>query len=317
MYITSNDTSAKRLFYFSIIAIFCCAFFLHVGEARAASPLQVSVDSHHISRSEQVHLRIAIEGSQQGDIELPELDAFEVFNRGQSSQMQIVNGAVSQTTTYNYVLLPTTTGTLHIGPIKAKIRGKIYQSKAISIKVVAENAAAPTDGNKDIFLETSLDKQSAYINEQIIYTWRLYRRVRITNAEVGLPAFNGFVVHELGKQREYDKIIAGKRYIITELRRALFPQESGNIALPEASVRIEVVQAGKRSHHFGGLFGNVKTKLRTLQSAPLPAITIKALPPAPADFKGLVGQFRLQAQLSKDTLQTGASSTLTLTVSGH
>ena len=45
-------------------------------------------------------------------------------------------------------------------------------------------------------------------------------------------------------------------------------------------------------------------------------IQVKELPPPPADFTGLVGEFSMAAALSKDQLQLGETTNLKVEISG-
>ena len=52
-----------------------------------------------------------------------------------------------------------------------------------------------------------------------------YRSVRLADANVELPDFEGFIVEELETSVSSTQTLNGKSYVVTELLRALTPQE--------------------------------------------------------------------------------------------
>ena len=100
----------------------------------------------------------------------------------------------------------------------------------------------------DLFIDTKLSSETPYVGQRIVYTWKFYRSVRLADANVDLPDFEGFIVEELGEQREFNTTLNGKNYVVTELLRALTPQEAGTITLPGSALNADVVvsRSGRR-----------------------------------------------------------------------
>jgi hypothetical protein len=76
-----------------------------------------------------------------------------------------------------------------------------------------------------------------------------------------------------------------------------------------------VRQRSRRGSIFDDFFGRSTAQPKTIRSGPI-SVEVQPLPPAPAGYSGLVGSFKLAAELSKRVLKVGESTTLTLTVSG-
>ena len=276
--------------------------------------IEVTVDRAQVSLQEQAVLTIRVEGSQSAEPTLPALDDFEVHSRGHSTQMQIINGTVSSAVSYSFTLLPKRVGVFSIGAATVEIAGRIYESAPFTLTV--SNAASHPDNDSDIFITADVTNRQPYVGQQVIYTWRFYRRVRVGNAGVTLPDFDGFLIEPLGEQREYQATLHGHAYVVTEIRKALFPQEAGAITLPAASLQCEVVSNERRDDFFNSpfdeFFGRGQRQARTLRTAPID-LHVRALPPGHSE---LIGTYTVAAQLSRPTLAVGESTTLTITVSG-
>jgi hypothetical protein len=76
----------------------------------------VSLDRQTIAADEQAVLQIEISGSVQDlpSPTLPDLQKFEVYSQGRSSNISVINGQVSSSVTYRYILIPQQPGTYPI-----------------------------------------------------------------------------------------------------------------------------------------------------------------------------------------------------------
>jgi hypothetical protein len=125
-------------------------------------------------------------------------------------------------------------------------------------------------------------------------------------------------MEDLGDVREYESVINGKGFRVSEFRKALFPQEEGTLTVPGTTLRVQVAVANpdrRRRGIFDDFFGRTVTEPRILRTDPI-ELTVRPLPAPPPDFSGLVGDFRLDARLSKKELRVGETATLTYTISG-
>jgi hypothetical protein len=284
-----------------------------------AAGISVSVDRNQATTEDQIQLVVEVEGGR-SEPELPAFASFEVYNRGRSSQTNIINGQMSSSVSYNFILVPTQIGKFQIGAASVEIDGTLYQSRPFTLTIL-DPSQKPKE-QATAFIETTVSTETPYVGGQIVYTWRLYRRVRLTGADVSFPDFEGVVIEELGEQRDYNVSIGGQQYEVSEVKRALFPAKPGKLTIPSSQINIEMVvenskqpRARGRGSVFDGFFSRGQTKRKTLRSKPIELI-VKELPPAPADFSGLVGEFRANAKMSKTRLRVGESATLTLVISG-
>ena len=168
-----------------------------------AVTLTATVDKTEATLQDQIMLTLSVEGTQSTESpKLPSTQAFDFISRGSSTRMQIINGQVSSSVDYNYLLLPKKTGTFEIGPATITHQGKTISSRAITLKIGSANSQPQSE--KDLFITTSVSTKTPYVNEQIIYTFRLFRRVKIANASLENPSFEGFRVEPLGEEQQYE-----------------------------------------------------------------------------------------------------------------
>ena len=124
--------------------------------------------------------------------------------------------------------------------------------------------------------------------------------------------------------------IGGAQYVVAEIRKvALFPQKSGTLTIDPLNVNVSCKRSSKQKYNdpfasffndpfsnnsFLNTYSNVK---KTLHSNAC-QLYVKPLPVAnqPADFKGNVGSYTLEATIDKTNCKTNDAINLTYKVSG-
>ncbi len=206
--------------------------FLVAGTAAESGAFEVSawVDKTEATLEDQIFLTVSISGQRRlpSDPILPPLPDFSVTKGGSSSQTNIVNGSISTSVEATYLLTPRRAGSFTIGPVRIEKKGRTYQSQPISVKILP--AASSTEERPMAFVTQHVDVQNPYVHQQIVYTFRFLRRVQSVEAEWDPPSFQGFWVEDLGKERQYEKILNGQRYAVTELKKALYPLSENSVA---------------------------------------------------------------------------------------
>ncbi len=292
--------------------------------AQEPGGIQVTVDRNQVALGTQIYLTIKLNGSPDEPPRLPELPDFRVVSRGQQRQTQITNGRVSNNTSYNYLLIPVRAGTFEVGAAVAVVNGVEVRSQPFTVQVTA----AEEDGgeqNRDLFVTASVSTDQPWQGQQVIYTWRFYSRVRVGQGSIESMDFGGDVVAEdLGEVRQFSTAIEGVQYSVNEVRKALFPQREGEIVLPPTQLSVEVlVEEPRRQSRRRGIFDDFDSLLgrggrwetKYLVTEPV-TLNVRPLPPPPAGWNGLVGDFDISASLSRRELQVGQSATLEVRVAG-
>jgi len=296
------------------LALACLVVF---GLASAASAAQIvaTIDRPEATVEDQLQLTVVIEGSRGAEPVLPELAEFDVYPRGQSTQMSFINGRMSSSVTYNYLLVPKTTGVFQIGAVTTAVDGEVLSSQPFQVSILG--ASAQPQQQRDLFITSRVSTTNPFVGQEVIYIWRFYRRVRIGDARLEPLEFQGFLVEDLGEVREYQTTVNGVEYLVSEIRKALFPQEVGSLVIPASRLTCEALirDSRRRRSLMDDFFSSSPTETKVLRSSQID-VEVRPLPPPPAGFSGLVGSFTIDASMSKQQVTVGESATLRLTVSG-
>ena len=294
--------------------------------------LSASVDRNRVCLDEQINLRLEISGSaaNPGNPQLPDLSDFTVFSSGRSQNISIINGQMSSSLIFNYILTPRHTGKFVIGPIRLNYNGKIYQTQPINIEVIPAGQksssgspapqSVPGSAGQGIFVESFVDKNTAYVNEQITYTFRFYRRVRLlSNPDYQPPDFSGFWVEDLPPPRNYQTVVNGQRYLVTEIKTALFPTAPGSYNISGGRLLCQVEDFNPEDFWSDDFFRQFFSGGRQ-QQLKIPVVSVRILPlpeeGKPQNFSGAVGQYQISARIDKNKIRTGEALNLTINISG-
>ena len=295
-------------------ALFCLVLLVaHTGRAGVRAEL----DRSEASLGDTVTLSVRVEGSADGEPQLPPLPDFDVGSRSQSSQIQLVNGSLFRGTTYSYGLSPRREGTLTVGPIAVTLDGRRELTQPLSLRVAKPSATTP---GSDFFVTAETTTTTPFVGEQVVYVLKLYARGSASCPTLAWPDIPGLVAESLDTQRRYETTVGGKGYVVLETRRAYFAERAGTLVLPGASLTcdIEAPEPARRRRSvfddpfFGGRRHTVSKTLRADEVS----LAVRPLPPSPPDFSGLVGTVSVQAEMSRSAAATGESVALALTVSG-
>jgi DNA-dependent RNA polymerase auxiliary subunit epsilon len=299
--------------------------------ADAAVGLEATVDKTEASLEDQIRLNVSISGVRGLDEppRLPPLPDFLVQEGGTSTRTEIVNGRISSSVDFSYTLTPRRPGRFTIGPVTVTVKGETYQSDPIAITIHPPEKASPDkERTSSAYVTQEVDIPEPYVNQQVIYTFRFFTRLQTVEAHLQAPSFQGFWVEDLGKERQYTRVINGIQYSVTEIKKALFPSKPGPAAVEESLLTCTFLAPRKRARGFdspfddsffaGPLFGMQETVTKTLRADPL-TLTVRPLPAEgrPENFQGLVGTFQIEAALGQQELKVGDSTTLTVTVRGR
>jgi hypothetical protein len=296
---------------------------VHADEIR----ISARVDKNQLSLEDSVQLSITVHGIQNApEPQLPELPNFIVRSRGTSSSTQFINGQMSVDVTNNYLLVPQNTGTFIIGPATLVLAGETYQTEPISLTVSPPDQTPKRDSSP-AFVEISISNENPFVNEQIIYTFKLYRRVEARNFNLKMSyEEKDFRKEDLGDAKIVSRLINGVQYKVHELSAALFPIHSGQVEISPATLELDLIYRSSNSQRrnpFPGLFDDsffgsrISSSHKILRSDPI-RVNVRPLPEKgkSENFSNLVGKVQLSSTLGKKKLEVGDTTTLTVTVTG-
>ncbi len=212
----------------SMTAIAFIIFTLFAITALAATPI-ASIDRSVIAIDDTLTLTIRINdgGSYNGPDLEPVKASFYVLGNSQSSRHMIRNGQSESWTEWVITLMPKRKGRLEIPAIS--VDGQ--RTQAISVNV---QPSIPTPGGtlEPVFLESEVDSTKVYVQEQIIFTLRIFQSVQLDNMNITEPEFDNAAIEKLG-QNSFQRRIQNSPYRVHELKYAIFPQQTGELIIPE------------------------------------------------------------------------------------
>ena len=208
-----------------MLALLCCAV-----QAQAAG-LVASVDRSRLNSGETVELTLESgDVTQFGKPDLNPLEPlFEVRGTRQVNQLNTLSGDNRATTRWIITLLPKENGSVTIPPLQL---GEA-QSQSITLQVVESEDQNTATKLAPVFIDASLDQSSVYVQAQAILTLRIYHSVSLYDDSSLTPLqVPDARIEPLGESRTYEKVINGLRHGVIEMRYAIYPQHSGELAIP-------------------------------------------------------------------------------------
>lgn len=281
--------------------------------AQQQTRVETELDRTEIARGETVTLRVRVYGQQGGvAIDLDPLrEQFEIVSTRSASHLRSVNNRIESWTDYLLVLFPRELGEQQIPPVS--VAGQLTEPYTIT---VTEPSVSGLASGQDVHMETIISKDSVYVQEQLLFTIRLYYTIAgIRNPNFTDVAPENTVVQMLGQPHQYEQLIDGQRYGVYEMNYVLFPQRSGELEIPDIVFRGELTDG---SSNF--VFRNPNMRPVTAFASGY-NIDVKERPAAfPADNTWLpASNIRVEERWSDDItrLQPGQSVTRTLTVTAN
>jgi BatD DUF11 like domain len=302
--------------------------------------LTASTSRTQVGVGEQFQISYSINGNG-GNFRSPEMRDFAILSGpNQSSSMSFVNGNMSQSLSFSYILAAQKEGKFTIGPASIVVNGKTISSKSLTIEVVKNPAGSQNQNgqgrsqeqaagdNSDLFIRASVDKSKVYVGEQLLVSFKIYTKVSIVqNALTKAPVFNGFWSEDIITPNQQatlrPEVLDGVQYQVAEIKKTiLMPQRAGTLEITELVMDfVKRVQQRTRSNSFFDQFfgGGYQDVRATAKSKPI-KIEVIPLPTAgkPADFNGAVGDFGMESRLSNTnkTLKTNDATNLYVTLTG-
>jgi hypothetical protein len=191
---------------------------------------------------------------------------------------------------------------------------------------------------KNIFVKVQVDKNTCYVGEPIVATYKLYSRLSSESRVTKRPSLNGFSVYDMVDPSS-DPVsvehLNGKDFTVHIIRKTqLIPLQAGSIDLDpvevENTVHFVKGSGNREARRSGNTLRDLLDQMNdesnlgpevdenvTLDTKPV-TITVKPLPEEgkPAGFSGAVGNFSVEASLASNTVSAQDENTLHVVVKG-
>ena len=320
----------KRIAFLAVLAVAA------TPAAAAAVTVDAELSRTQVALGDRFTLTVTVNGASLSSIRLPAMDAFNVYDSEQAHSVNFINGRMSSSSVFTYVLSPRQAGKFKIPPISVdgadptpaldvevlsagQSPAAPAQSPATAVAPAAV-APAPRPGrSRDILITATLDKPRVYVNQQATLTIRFLNGIPlIGNIGYNPPALTGFLVEDLPAGAGNTQV-DGRPYQYHEIKLALFPLQPGKLKIGSAAVQCMVPpRAGGTSMQdvFNSFLAmaspepvTVNTEPLTLQVDPLPA-------GKPENFTGVVGKLSARAAADRTRVKAGDAVNLSVSVSG-
>src|SRR5690606_31230077 len=115
--------------------------------------------------------------------------------------------------------------------------------------------------DSDIFLRSTVSKDSVYVQEQLLYSIKIYWSISFDQgAQLTSPQVADAVVQQLGTDSNHQEVVNGINYNVTERKFVIFPQSSGELVIPPVYFSASVGRRGS----FNSFFRNSRTPIREI-----------------------------------------------------
>ncbi len=320
------------------------ALFLLSSGIVSSQEFTATVSSPAVEVGEQFQITFSLNSTGKNFRPPTFIDFNVLMGPNQSTQMQIINGSVSQIISFTYVLQAVKEGTFKIGAAEIMAGNTKVQSNPITI-IVSKAANRQQSGSqkqggdnsgiagsKNVFIRASIDKSNVYQGEGLAVTYRLYTKVTLLNYSVNkIPAFNGFWNQDINmpQQLEFHKEnFDGVNYNVADIKKViLFPQRPGTLSIDpmevEVIARVQVRRQQQQNNDPFSQFFNDPFFNNNIQDVKVPLksdvirVNVKDLPSgAPQSFTGAVGKFAYDVTMDKKDVKAHDAVTLKIKISG-
>lgn len=328
------------MMYKYVLYIMLVLFFVSISFAQK---FEATADKTTVGENERFQVYFTFEGqsSNVSGFKAPSFEGFRVLSGpNQSTNMQIINGQVSSSITFSFILVPTQVGDFTIGKASVNYSGSQFETNPLTIKVVQVSATTQQQSQegeisleelrKSVFIIATADKRNVYQGEQVTVTYKLYTKLQIASIQIAkLPTYTGFWQEEIPTSNTINweiEMYNGERFRTAVIKKvALFPSKAGELSVTPFELDVPIVVKKRRTSNTffddffnDSFFGRTETidytaKSNTIKinADPLPQTNI------PASFNGTVGEFNLTSEISTTFLKANESLSLKYTVNGN
>jgi len=336
-----NTTVCKPIYLINIFTVLY--LILSFGVYAEAQDIQAELRPAAFAVDQTATLQIKIGGVQNAEIDMPEVDGLVFHQGGKSSNIQIINGAVSSSVTYSFGVQAQKEGAYTIPAITVVIEGKKHYTDPINVSVAKSTADTPSHPSQQggqapaqldslSFIKFIPQKEKSYLGEVVPVQIKAYFRQGTRINQISLPRFQGegLLLDELSSnppQTEetvgnvpyrvliWDTYITGVKEGLHQIKLDL----DATLLVPSRG-RSPISGFGSNFFNddlFNDFFSSYSSKPIKVTSPETP-FKIMVLPETlkPEGFTGAVGNFTLKLEARPTEVELGEPITLAMSVAG-
>lgn len=338
--------------YFLLLLLFFATFIADAaGKFQIVVATQSGADDIEVGEQFYVYLKLDNIDAEPSTPFVPGAVVKYFTLSSQSTNIVTINGQMtrSQSMTYVATCAASKEGSYSLGPLTLngvqsnKANYRIVKAGSGSLSKMKQRQQAPASaydnsskngqdqqqtgpkfigkGNDKLFLRASVSKSTAYEQEALVYTVKLYSSyapIKFIGATEA-PKFDGFVVEEsdeTSRSLQYETYNGHEYATAVIARYIIFPQMTGKLTVKGNTYTVSTDE----QEYYDDPYFRMLTVRRPVQLNVTPndlVVDVKALPtPQPADFSGGVGQFSISSSLPSSSLKTNQAASIVYTVKG-
>lgn len=192
-----------------------------------------TVDRDEIQPTDSLVLTISSTTTTSGSPDLsPLAKDFDVFSSGQRMSVEVINGQLRQFSSWQIAMSPKHSGKITIPAIRVGHES----TKPIVIKVSGH--VASKQAVEDFIIETEVTPRDAFVQQQMIYTQRVWCARNIRNGELSPLSVQGKAnIERFGEDVQSTRTRSNRHYQVVERRYLVFAQDSGNLTFEAPVLR--------------------------------------------------------------------------------
>ncbi len=327
--------------------LFLLFSFFVTQPAYAAVEASATLNAKSFPLDRAAALTITVSGARSSEPQMPQVDGLRFHQRGQSSQMNYINGDYTASVSSVFLVEALRVGDFTIPAIEIVTNDGTVMTQPIAFEVTAsqsvvvqpQNASGSSpaarlrsgEADKVAFLRVIPAKEKSYSGEVVPVEIKVYFRDGIKANLNSLPQLQGegFVLQQLEREPEKTReVVNNSRYTVLSWQSVLSGIKEGTHRVSvdlAATLLLPQQQRNPFGNHglggdpfFNNFFSSYHEKEVQIASPELD-LTVLPLPVdgKPEGFTGAIGEFHLDVRATPLELAPGDPITLTMTVSGH
>ncbi|WP_339134442.1 MAG: BatD family protein [Candidatus Electrothrix sp. GW3-4] len=311
-------------------ALLTCILSVLVAATAAAADIQVTAELEPARFSEDQAARfvLTVTGARSAEPDMPLADGLHFVYQGQSSQASWVNGKISSSISYNFLVQAEKTGEFTVAPVKVTVEGKEYTSEPVQCTVLpvqnsgrqAGGTPSGTGGSATVhpdadevrnigFMRIMPDTDRIYSGQVVPFTLKAYFRTgkRVTLKSAPRLSGDDFLLQSLDEEpRQQQERLNGTSYTTLTWQGTLSAVREGAVSLTVEMDAEVLVRSRSRLRgspfgssllddpFFADILGNYSRR-DVMVSSPEKTMTVLDLPTEnrPEGFSGAIGTFSL------------------------
>lgn len=267
----NNFRINRNISFYGILIIAFLAFNISYSYAMS---FKTSVSKNQVEVGEQIQVTYTLENANGRNFRPPTYRGFSIVEGPfQSDMTQIINGHVSRSLSYSFILRAEAEGKYNLPGASIIADGNSVTSNFVSVIVTkgrhqaqSQNRSSTRNSGQDdqsiqeqankiisknLFIKLQVNKTAAYKGEPIVAEYKLYVNPDLILTSIGnpkMPVFNGFWSQEINiNQIQFTghEVINGIAYRVADLKKVvLIPQQTGELTVDplqmEFGVRLRV-----------------------------------------------------------------------------